>query len=53
MNEEKTCCICGKSFMGWGNNPNPVKKDGVCCDECNQTYVLTARLFGVTKDVQE
>ena len=44
--EEKVCCICGKKFIGWGNNPWPVVKDegATCCDECNGTYVLSARL---------
>ena len=43
-NEEvKTCCICGKKFRGFGNNAQPVK-DGRCCDECNSTVVINARL---------
>lgn len=42
--ETKICCICGKEFKGWGNNPWPVKEDGVCCDECNQNEVIPARL---------
>lgn len=45
--EEKTCCICGKKFTGWGNDPWPVKKEGECCDECNNSQVLAARLAGV------
>jgi hypothetical protein len=47
MNKEKTCCICGKKFTGWGNDPCPVKQEGVCCDECNNSVVLAARLAGV------
>ena len=43
----KTCCICGKKFDGWGNNPEPVKSSGECCDECNMNYVLSARIFGL------
>lgn len=43
-NEIKTCCICGNTFVGWGNNPWPVKDDGECCDECNDKVVLIARL---------
>jgi len=46
-NEEKkakTCCICGRSFVGWGNNPWPVKEDGECCDKCNMSKVLPARI---------
>lgn len=46
MNEEKVCCICGKKFTEWGNNPWPVvtDKDAVCCDMCNSLDVLPARL---------
>ena len=46
--ETKTCCICGKSFKGYGHNPHPIKDDGVCCDECN-VKVIEARVkeYGV------
>lgn len=40
----KTCCICGKEFTGFGNNPDPVCKEGRCCDECNSTVVVPTRL---------
>ena len=45
-NGVKICCICGKTFEGWGNNPYPVVKDedARCCDDCNATYVIPARL---------
>ena len=43
-NNEFTCCICGNRFRGFGNNPEPVKKDGECCDNCNDEYVVPARL---------
>lgn len=37
------CDICGKEFEGYGNNPAPL--DGnICCDICNKTYVIPARL---------
>ena len=42
--EEHICCICGKKFNGYGNNPDPVKKEGRCCDDCNNTKVIPARL---------
>ena len=42
--ERKKCCICGKEFEGWGNNPWPVKEDGECCDECNYMEVIPARI---------
>lgn len=36
------CSICGFEFIGWGNNPEPVKSydEGVCCDACNITVVI-------------
>ena len=53
-NQEKVCCICGKRFTGWGNNPYPVVKDedARCCDACNDNRVIPARLaemFGGNK----
>ena len=43
---EHKCCICGKKFVGWGNNPWPVNIDekARCCDKCNDTFVIPARL---------
>ena len=38
------CCICGKEIIGFGNNPWPIKDSGCCCDECNSTVVIQARL---------
>ena len=43
-NEVKKCCICGAKFIGWGNNPWPVKDEGECCDYCNDMKVIPARL---------
>ena len=47
----KKCCICGKEFVGWGNNPYPVNKDedARCCDDCNAMYVIPARLEALAK----
>lgn len=42
--KQKVCCICGKEFDGWGNNPWPIVEDGECCDECNMTRVVPARI---------
>lgn len=41
--ERRTCVICGKSFEGHGNNAWPVS-EGLCCDACNITSVLPARM---------
>ena len=45
--KEKVCCLCGKKFYGWGNNPWPLNKDedARCCDDCNNSKVLAARLL--------
>ena len=45
-NETKICCICGKSFNGWGNDPWPVvmDDDAECCDDCDMGVVLAARI---------
>lgn len=47
----KTCCICGKEFKGWGNNPYPVNKDedARCCDDCNSAFVIPARIAELAK----
>lgn len=38
-NKEQVCCICGKRFKGNGHNPDPIKKEGRCCDECNKKVI--------------
>lgn len=42
----KKCCICGKFLRGGeqGNNPEPVKQEGVCCGICNIRIVVPARI---------
>lgn len=44
--EKHVCCICGKEFEGYGNNPEPVKPfdEGRCCDECNANAVIPKRM---------
>lgn len=47
MREDFICCLCGKHVSGsWGNNPWPLSHDinERCCDECNMTKVIPARL---------
>jgi len=50
---KKICCICGKDFEGYGNNPWPIEPkhtssntsdSSQCCNKCNCTVVLKARL---------
>lgn len=43
----ETCCICKKPIKGYGNNAEPIKK-GTCCDKCNKTYVVLARMLDIT-----
>ena len=50
--KEFTCCICRKRFNGYGNNPDPVKKEGRCCDECNRTVVIPAREEQIRKIIE-
>ena len=44
------CSICGDSiettWYGWsdGNNAEPVVEGGRCCDTCDMTVVIPARL---------
>lgn len=44
--EEHICCICGTRFTGFGNNPWPVStnENDRCCDDCNWSAVIPARL---------
>lgn len=60
------CCICGKIFKGFGNNPEgAVWKtiDGEicfpnfdpadrCCDECDSTFVIPGRMYRYYKEKQ-
>jgi hypothetical protein len=40
-----TCCICKQHMeTPFGNNPHPVRKRGKCCEECNTTKVIPARM---------
>lgn len=43
---EYTCSICGKHFIGYGNNAQPIN-DGRCCSECNSNVVLPKRLENI------
>ena len=42
----KKCCFCKKQIDGYGNNPAPVmfSSKARCCDLCNWTIVMVARL---------
>jgi len=52
------CCLCGRAFVGWGNNPYPCAEKGDCCNDCNRDKVVPARLSVIkfskkTKEFQE
>ena len=55
MNEKHICCICGEEFKGFGNNPYPVNKDenARCCDVCNDTVIIPARIEALNEDKKE
>ena len=42
--DKETCVLCGKHINGHGNNPAPLADEGKCCDECNKTKVIPARM---------
>lgn len=43
------CSICGKEITGFGNNPWPVRRaeDARCCDECDNLFVIPARIVSM------
>lgn len=40
---ENTCCLCGETYQGFGNNAEPIM-DGRCCDACNASKVIPERI---------
>lgn len=44
MDKKNVCCLCGKKFEGYGNDPWPLMQCGRCCDDCNQTKVIPERI---------
>ena len=38
------CVLCKETFTGWGNNPDPLAKEGVCCDQCDMDKVIPKRI---------
>lgn len=61
MKKEK-CCICGRELevvtmanghhYVRGNDPYPVKENGMCCDTCNAQYVIPARIKAIRERKQ-
>jgi len=50
--EEEVCSICAETITGYGNNAMPIN-DGRCCDECNSTKVIPARLAKIESDDED
>ena len=46
-NDVEICVICNEEFKGQGNNPEPIKDEGQCCDSCNFNYVIPKRMEGL------
>ena len=46
------CQICGKTFTGHGHNARPVA-DGRCCDVCQDTKVIPARMKWIKPNPNE
>jgi hypothetical protein len=43
--KERICSLCGETFIGMGNNPEPLKEfEERCCDDCNWGKVVPARI---------
>ena len=42
--DPQVCVICGETFEGYGNNPEPISEEGRCCDACNIKFIIPARL---------
>ena len=41
----KPCSLCKNKVVGFGHNPWPLRDPGSrCCDDCNDTLVIPARL---------
>lgn len=47
------CCLCGKTFVEFGNNPWPLAKKGRCYDMCNWTKVIPARVKPSNKETDK
>jgi hypothetical protein len=52
MNERSvwTCCLCLTPQRGFGNNPEPLASHPErCCDDCNTSRVIPARLVAMSR----
>lgn len=59
-NTKPVCCICGKHYDGYGNNPEGAldsngnwtnwHANDRCCDECNLKIVIPGRIHLMLSD---
>jgi len=54
--ETGKCCLCGKKYTHYGNNPYPLiedtdKKPNRCCDKCNEKVILARikQIYNIAK----
>ena len=50
--ETGVCSICQGEYTHFGNNAQPVN-DGRCCDNCNETVVVPARINQLARKKEE
>jgi len=44
LTKKSLCVMCNAPIIDYGNNPWPLAEDGRCCDNCNITKVVPARI---------
>lgn len=42
---KKICPICGKSYEGYGNNPDPLNYNEKVCDTCNMEVIIPVHVL--------
>jgi hypothetical protein len=42
------CVLCAKPVKEYGNNASPIFPADKCCDNCNDTFVIPARLLNTS-----
>jgi hypothetical protein len=49
---EHVCILCGRRFVGWGHNPEPIAPyvDGLACSTCNAERIIPTRLRRVYQE---
>jgi hypothetical protein len=46
------CVLCTSVIETFGHNPAPVSENGYCCDDCNTTKVIPARVGWIREDYE-